>query len=1838
MRSAEAIAAARGRPGEDIAIVGMAGIFPRAGNVREFWQNIMQRVDGIGDPPPQWRPETFVSEGSRENDRIYTGKGGYLGDNFRFDPSRYGVVPTAMDGAEPDQFLALRVAYEALADAGAPSRELPRERTGVILGRGVYINRGSLTWAANGYFVEELVGLLRQLEPDRSESEFAKLKAELKRRLPPLNQDTVPGLISSIIAGRVANRFDLRGPAYMVDAACASSLLAVEQGMRALHEGRCDAVLAGGVQASTPPLVQVVLAQVGALSPQGRITPFSREASGMLVGEGCGMLLLMRRSDAERQGHRIYCLLKGMGSSSDGKGSGILAPKSAGQQLAVKQAYAESGISPQTVSLIEAHGTGTPVGDAAELDTVFEAFGERSAACPQVAMGTVKSMIGHLLPAAGAASLIKTALALYHRTLPPTLHGETAVDRLQAEDGPIYLVSQPRPWVHADRETPRRAAVNAFGFGGINAHAVLEEYAHPDQNELPRFERQWPCELVVLSADSRDGLLARCTALAAWLEGSAAALVDVAATCARERGAERLAIVAADVPELIRKLKHAAKLLGDPARVKIQDRGGVFWFSQPLAREGRIAFVFPGEGAQYPGMLSELCRHFPAVRRQFDLTDAGFLHYGQAGLLSQVIYPPRGEGKTPDQALLNLEGAVGAVTAANRALLALLEQLEVRPGAVVGHSSGEFAALYAAGAHRPADDEALVAAISEGAAAAARINRAGLAPDAVLTAVGGVAPAAVARALAEAGGRVVVAMDNCPNQLVVSGNEASTEQFVKSLFGQGGLCERLMWGRAYHTAAFAPACQPLDDYYRFLELQSPSVELWSCATADRFPAEPAAVRELAVRQWRSPVRFRETIENMHAAGVRLFVEVGPRGGLTGFVSDALGDRPHVAVGLDSSRRGGLQQLCQALGLLVAHGVDAKLEKLYATRSPAMLDFSQPPLAPPEAIPPLPFGLPRFSVSDELAREWQGRQPRASQGESPRPAAAATKPRDAQTKSDSRGNGHGHSNGHQGANGHRPPPPTPAPPLPGRVAPVAAPSAAPPAPPRIRPEPPRPAPVAAAAAPAMRAGVAAPAGHAALADFQRTMQEFLGLQQRVITSALQGGRGAPVMPGPPVVPAPNARRLEPAPSEPSAARAVPASLAAPAPARSPVVHAPPVVPPVAAPVAVAPPASAGLDREALLLDIISQRTGYPASMLAVDVSLEADLGIDSIKRVEILGAFRSALWPNAAPPEGLMERLTAATTPAQILAALATDVASSAVVSLPAEAVGPVASGTAFDFITLVHEPPHRVLVECEIDPDVHTFLQDHTFFGRDISAADPALRPLFVMPLAMSLELMAEAGSLLRPGMRVVALRDVQTMRWLTFEGATRRLRIEVLAQDGDDLQATIYEADAEGMAAAVATGWFEFRAEPNDLGPAVLPDNAREPGCWKPEELYGCGLFHGPAFRAVRSCERADMHGVRAEVVEPDERLMFPTQRPPLLLPVALIDSLGQMSGMPVTGVPRLGQTELEVTYPNRIARLEFVENRPANTSLLAIVPVERDGNYLRYHAELIAPDGRVLMRAIDRVDEIVQMAGGIYLHWSHPRSITLNRELTDQFADLPGIGAVRVCRTWAAGDRQLVKRLWQQVLARMVLSREERRWFDSQKLPPVPAVTWLLGRIAAKDAVRLLTGFERLLPDIPVVRAANGRPLIAWENAPQVGVSLAHKGFLAVAAACQSDEVAGVGIDLEPAGAEPLAAEVRADAFTPRERQLIESAVAGTTRSSDAWHRAAWTAKEAFGKALGTGLAHPLEAEVTELDPHSGRMTVCPRGALAEGAGAGWPGGATAACREIDGSLITVCILPRA
>ncbi len=963
---------------EDIAIVGMSCLFPGAGDTRAFWQNVVGAVDAITEAPADWWPDRYgrdaaiASGEGKPNDRVYTTKGGFLGPLSRFKAARYGVMPSSVDGAEPDHFLALRCAFEALADAGIPDRPLHRKRTGVILARGLYVNRGTLSWVSHGWAVDQVMAVIARLHPELDGDTLAAIKGDVKAALPPFNAEIVPGLVNSVMCGRIANRLDLMGPAYTIDAACASTLIAVENGMRELSSGRCDAVLVGGVQVSTPGPIHLLFSNLDAASHSGRIAPFGAQADGTLLGEGCGILLLKRRADAERDGHRIYALLRGVGTASDGRGLGLLAPRFEGQMLALDRAYESSGIDPASIGLIEAHGTATARGDATEVQSLVACFGRRKGERATIALGAVKSMIGHLLPAAGAASIIKTALALHHRVLPPTLHADEPNAALKLEDTPFHLSTRARPWVHGDRSSPRRAGVNAFGFGGINAHAILEEYVGGDERTLERLERCWPVELVVVSAADRAALVERAGSLAVWLEANAdLALLDVAAACNRDGGAARLAIVAKDCADLAKKLKQAVKLLGQPDREKIQDRTGVFWYQQPLARTGRIAWLFPGEGAQYVNMLADLARHFPEVRREFDVTDAGFASRAGGKPVSPLIFPLPGEEQKAEEALLGLEGAVGTVIAAERALMALLARLGVPAHAIVGHSSGEFMALEAAGAYVVEGDDARVRAIAYGADVATRIAGQGLAKAAVLTSVGGADPVAVHEVLERSNGRLVVAMDNCPSQLVISGDEDATRDALDGLRGKGGLCERLPWGRAYHTEGFRAACPILAEYYDTVGVGTPQVELWSCATAAKFPREPVAVRELAVRQWHSKVRFRETIEAMHVDGIRVFLEVGPRGNLTNFVSDTLGTRPHAAVALDVRRKNGVEQLCRALAQLVAHGVDVRLEALTANRVPRELALGEPLPRLPED-PPLEFALPELTLTDATVARVQER--------------------------------------------------------------------------------------------------------------------------------------------------------------------------------------------------------------------------------------------------------------------------------------------------------------------------------------------------------------------------------------------------------------------------------------------------------------------------------------------------------------------------------------------------------------------------------------------------------------------------------------------------------------------------------------------------------------------------------------------------------------------------------------------------------------------------------------------------------------------------------------------------
>lgn len=926
----------------DIAIIGMACTFPGAPNVEAYWQNIVSKVDAISDPPEGWGAEDVFDRDSTTNDRVYCKKGGYLGDLAQFNPLDYGIMPRAVDGGEPEHFLALRAAHEALADAGYLDRPFDRDRIAVILGRGTFLNRGNVTALQHGLIVDQTLRLLKQLRPEYSEEDLQTIKRELKASLPPFNTDTAPGLVSNIMCGRIANRLNLRGPNYAVDAACASSLIAMDLGMRELLSGRCDLALVGGVSVSTPSIVFMVFCQLGALSRRGQIRPFDKDADGVLLGEGLGMAVLKRRADAERDGDRIYAIIKGVGISSDGRGLGVLAPQVEGEELALRRAYEATGISPRSIELIEAHGTGTLVGDLVEIQALSRVFGPRDGAIPWCAVGSVKSMISHTIPAAGIAGLIKAALALYHKCLPPTLNCDEPNPKFELEKTPFYINTETRPWIHGS-PTPRRAGVNAFGFGGINVHTILEEYTGPVGNNVPSLLHRWDTEVFILQGVSRQDLIRAGERLLHFFSsGPEPEPKDLAYTlnCPLKESGYRLAIVADSLKDFKEKLAYGLQRLADPRCTKIKDRSGIFFFEEPLSRAGTLAFLFPGEGSQYVNMLSDICLHFPEARACFDRADRVFFNNKRNLLPSQVVFPPTlvesAADKPSSQELWRTDCAVAAVFAADQALFVLLNHLGIQPRAVVGHSSGEYAALLASGAVEIQDEDQLLQhgldlnGIYE--------SLADQIPETLLMAVGAADPTIVPSVVSESDGVLYVTMDNCPHQVILCGAETAVTRVRERLQSQGTICTLLPFNRAYHTPLFQPVCDQLAPFFKRLRIVPPRTTIYSCMTAQPFPQDPDGVRRLAVKQWARPVRFRETIEAMYDAGVRMFVEVGPRGNLTAFVEDILRGRSFLAVPSNVSHRSGITQLNHLIGLLAAHGVPMRLDYLYARRTPCRLSF------------------------------------------------------------------------------------------------------------------------------------------------------------------------------------------------------------------------------------------------------------------------------------------------------------------------------------------------------------------------------------------------------------------------------------------------------------------------------------------------------------------------------------------------------------------------------------------------------------------------------------------------------------------------------------------------------------------------------------------------------------------------------------------------------------------------------------------------------------------------------------------------------------------------------------
>lgn len=924
-----------------IAIIGMACIFPEAPDLAGFWNNILSGVDAISEPVPDWGAERYLAAG-----RIRTQRGGFLKDLYRFEPREFGIMPNSVDGGETDQYLALRVARDALADAGYARPDADHHATGIVLGHSAYLHRGQVTVIQNNIVLDQTMDLLRVALPHMGDAALDEIREILRKKLPPTTADNAPGLVPNMMTGRIANRLNLRGPNYVLDAACASSLLAVAAAADELRSGRSDMMLAGGVNATLPADVTTSFTQLGALSARGRVRPFEADSDGTLLGEGLGVVVLKRLEDAIADGDRVYAVLRGVGHSSDGKGAGLLAPSQDGETLAMRRAYELTDIDPATVELVEAHGTGIPLGDQTEIASLKSVFGERKTEVGIKALGSVKSMISHCIPGAGIAGLIKMALALHHRVLPPTLCDEVN-PQLGIDETPFYVNTRTSPWM-ARPGTARRAAVNSFGFGGINAHAILEQA--PTHARAPGRMTSWPVELCVMSDENAESLMKKLERLVDALAANPQwTLAEVAAALAREKhdGEHRVAMLARDIKELTTNVALAIGAVREGTPTRKMSRARVIYSRHRT--DAKLGFAFPGEGSQYQGMFADLAL-FPQVQHWLDFWHS--LHDLPKGQTRTDIVFPTCEVKPEyrvelDKRLHELDVGSEAAFIGGMAMFDLLSTLGVEPDVMVGHSSGESAALAASGANASSGEE-LAAAIVRHCVAYEELLESDQIPTGALLTVGALSPERIEAEIASQGNEVQVAMDNCGNQQVLYGSVEAIDRLEQKLTELGGICMRLPFDRGYHTPAFEAAARVYLDCYKHIKVGRPTVPLYSCATAARFPKAPEEVRELAALQWARKVRFRETIEKMYDDGVQIFLEVGPSGNLVSFVNDILAGRDFLALPTNVRGRSGVEQLMFVLAWLYALGRWNTPDRIHAAReiAPIDLDSRKPRPRPP----------------------------------------------------------------------------------------------------------------------------------------------------------------------------------------------------------------------------------------------------------------------------------------------------------------------------------------------------------------------------------------------------------------------------------------------------------------------------------------------------------------------------------------------------------------------------------------------------------------------------------------------------------------------------------------------------------------------------------------------------------------------------------------------------------------------------------------------------------------------------------------------------------------------------
>lgn len=815
---------------ESAAIVGAACRLPGANSLEQLWSLLSEGRSAVR-PLPEGRWDEARQDYSCSVEELppATRWGGFLDDIDLFDARFFGISPREASRLDPQQRMLLETTWEALENAGIPPSSLSGSRTGVFVGI--------------------------------SHSDYARIQ---DGSVPVDNAYSATGSALSIAANRLSYFFNWKGPSLSVDTACSSSLVAMHLALQSLRSGECDMAVVAGSNLILSPALSIPFAIAGMLSPDGRCKTFDAEADGYVRGEGCGVLILKRASDAVRREDRILAMVRGTAVNQDGRSSGLTAPNSASQIEVIQSALKDAGVAPEEVSYVEVHGTGTSLGDPIEFEAIRSSIGEVDPSASDCVLGSIKTNIGHLEPASGAAGLLKVMLMLQHRQIPPHLHLQRINPLVKIDGTRFRIATSLENWSH--HRQSRIAGVSSFGFGGANAHIVLQEPPPPPVHAQPTLER--PRHLLILSAKSPTGL----ETLARHYRGRLASLADddfanfcYSANTGRETLEHRLVLDAAHRTEALARLDDflsGRKSLG-------QSTG-----AGRLTQRPKVAFLFPGQGAQYVGMGRRLFETQPTFRRTI-LRAAELLDFRLERPLLSILYPDAPLEDLARASLQHTRILQPTLYTIEVALAELWRSWGVQPDIVIGHSLGEYSAACVAGVFSFEEGLELVAARAEAIAANCR-------PGAMAAVLAD--EERVAWLIDRSGTPAAIAAVNGPKACVVSGEVGAVEEIQRRAEADGIATKRLDVSHAFHSPLIEPALESFFQRAGQVQYQSPSVSLVSNLSGQIVESVDA---EYWRRHMREPVRFFDGIRQVASRSPEIFLEVGPGSSLSSLAARSL---------------------------------------------------------------------------------------------------------------------------------------------------------------------------------------------------------------------------------------------------------------------------------------------------------------------------------------------------------------------------------------------------------------------------------------------------------------------------------------------------------------------------------------------------------------------------------------------------------------------------------------------------------------------------------------------------------------------------------------------------------------------------------------------------------------------------------------------------------------------------------------------------------------------------------------------------------------------------------------